>query len=367
MASPKLRINYTRSGVSYRYDSTGGVGTYISETSPDTSYGDSTECLLRTYYFNTQISSLLKFDYSEHIPSDSTFSDATLYLDIVNRDPFVYDNFYALWLTVPFTSLATFNTTDGTTAWPDPRYDSGTIGETTEPYTPGVMEIPLAVLDLSNQQHFNDIFKRDRTDYGFYLQCNDSSGTDIVSFYSFKNLYTLKYTAGQDGTILGDLTQTVLTDGSGTPVTAVPADSDYRFVSWSDNTTIGSVRTDTNVQADVDATAIFAMHKHLFSMLKLNPVPYGVLGSYIDYTSTVVVSDATVSPVFRSMDQFALDVKPNRHYDAMYKLLPWDIGPDTFDVDPDYIKDVYAETGDEDWTDQYSETTDTIKDKYTKG
>ncbi len=67
--------------------------------------------------------------------------------------------------------------------------------------------------------------------------------------------YTLTYIAGEHGSISGDAIQTVAAGGDGSPVTAV-ADSGYRFVKWSDDST-DNPRTDTNVTANITVTAIF--------------------------------------------------------------------------------------------------------------
>lgn len=67
--------------------------------------------------------------------------------------------------------------------------------------------------------------------------------------------YTLTYTAGTNGTILGTSPQTVNQGASGTAVTAVP-NVGYHFVSWSDGN-LTAVRTDSNVMADITVTATF--------------------------------------------------------------------------------------------------------------
>ncbi len=72
------------------------------------------------------------------------------------------------------------------------------------------------------------------------------------------NTFTLSYAAGAGGTLTGETTQTVNYGGDGTAVTAVP-DTGYHFVDWSDGST-ANPRTDTNVTADVDVTANFAIN-----------------------------------------------------------------------------------------------------------
>jgi len=74
------------------------------------------------------------------------------------------------------------------------------------------------------------------------------------------NTYTLNYTAGANGSLIGETTQTVNYDTNGTPVTAVAANG-YHFVQWSDGVT-ENPRTDVNVIADVDVTAEFAINTY---------------------------------------------------------------------------------------------------------
>jgi len=67
---------------------------------------------------------------------------------------------------------------------------------------------------------------------------------------------TLIYTAGPGGSISGTTPQTVVSGADGSQVTAVP-NTGYRFVRWSDDVMTAS-RTDTNVTADINVTAVFA-------------------------------------------------------------------------------------------------------------
>jgi len=104
----------------------------------------------------------------------------------------------------------------------------------------------------------------------------DSVSVGAVSSYTFTNVtvahtiaatfainpitistYTVTYTAGANGTISGTSPQTVNQGASGTVVTAVP-NRGYHFVSWSDGVATAA-RTDTNVTANINATASFAV------------------------------------------------------------------------------------------------------------
>jgi uncharacterized repeat protein (TIGR02543 family) len=72
--------------------------------------------------------------------------------------------------------------------------------------------------------------------------------------------FTLDYAAGADGSMSGDTSQVVDYGQDGTAVTAVP-DTGYHFVDWSDGST-ANPRTDTNVTADVNVTATFAINTY---------------------------------------------------------------------------------------------------------
>jgi hypothetical protein len=71
------------------------------------------------------------------------------------------------------------------------------------------------------------------------------------------NTYALAYTAGANGSISGASPQTVNYGASGSAVTAVP-NTGYHFVQWSDGNG-NATRTDTNVTANINATASFAV------------------------------------------------------------------------------------------------------------
>ncbi|MCG8904831.1 gliding motility-associated C-terminal domain-containing protein, partial [Tenacibaculum finnmarkense] len=66
--------------------------------------------------------------------------------------------------------------------------------------------------------------------------------------------YTVKYTAGNNGTITGDLAQTI-EEGKATSEVKAIADAGYKFVKWSDNNT-SETRTDI-ADADKEFTAEF--------------------------------------------------------------------------------------------------------------
>jgi hypothetical protein len=99
----------------------------------------------------------------------------------------------------------------------------------------------------------------------------DGSSVGAVTSYTFPpvnanhtitatfaiDTFRLTYTVLANGTISGETSQTVDYNGSGSPVTAKP-NTGYHFVSWSDGNT-ANPRTDTNVTANVNVTATFAI------------------------------------------------------------------------------------------------------------
>ena len=96
--------------------------------------------------------------------------------------------------------------------------------------------------------------------------------------------YTLTYTAGANGTLSGETTQTVEYEADGTAVTAI-ADTGYRFVSWSDGST-DNPRTDYDITSDINVTANFAfLYTVSFNSQGGSAVPdqLVVSGGMVDY------------------------------------------------------------------------------------
>jgi hypothetical protein len=79
--------------------------------------------------------------------------------------------------------------------------------------------------------------------------------SNIIVDSEMINQYTLTYTPGLGGTILGDSPQFVLEGEDGTEVSAV-ADLGFVFVQWSDGALV-SPRSDLNVMADITVEAEF--------------------------------------------------------------------------------------------------------------
>jgi hypothetical protein len=76
--------------------------------------------------------------------------------------------------------------------------------------------------------------------------------------------WTLTYTAGSGGTIVGSTPQIVANHADGTEVIAT-ANNGYRFTSWSDGVTTPA-RTDLDVQGDITVTASFALSPAFFNV-----------------------------------------------------------------------------------------------------
>ena len=70
----------------------------------------------------------------------------------------------------------------------------------------------------------------------------------------------MNYAAGANGSIAGNTAQTIDHGANATSVTAVPI-TGYHFVSWSDGI-LTAERTDTNIQANLNVTATFAINQY---------------------------------------------------------------------------------------------------------
>lgn len=75
------------------------------------------------------------------------------------------------------------------------------------------------------------------------------------------NEYTLKYAAGEGGSVTGETEQVVKEGEDGSTVTAV-ADFGYKFVKWSDGVTTAE-RTDREVSEDITVTAEFIIEHQI--------------------------------------------------------------------------------------------------------
>jgi uncharacterized protein (TIGR02145 family) len=86
---------------------------------------------------------------------------------------------------------------------------------------------------------------------------NVTNDISVVANFSALATYTLTYNAGTGGTIIGDVSQTVVEGGDGTKVEAV-ANSGYKFVDWTGTyTSTTNPREDINVTNNITLTANF--------------------------------------------------------------------------------------------------------------
>ena len=100
----------------------------------------------------------------------------------------------------------------------------------------------------------------------------------------YLNSYTLVYTAGANGSLTGNTTQTVDYEWDGTAVTAVP-DPGYQFVDWSDGST-ENPRTDYFITDNINVTANFGfLYTVTFDSQGGSEVPdqLVVSGGMVDY------------------------------------------------------------------------------------
>ena len=97
--------------------------------------------------------------------------------------------------------------------------------------------------------------------------------TEITANFVIKK-YSLVYTAGPNGSLIGGDTVMTVNHGSNGGLVLALADDGYEFVNWSDGVT-SNPRTDKNVSAALAVTAVFDTLRHTVSYY-VNP-KYGVL------------------------------------------------------------------------------------------
>ena len=143
--------------------------------------------------------------------------------------------------------------------------------------------------------------------------------------------FTLTYTAGPGGSIVGTNPQTVESGADGTLVTATP-NTGYHFVSWSDSYPTAA-RTDLNVTANVNATATFALDTFTLtytagpggSIVGPNPqtVDYGTDGALVTATPNIGYHFVSWSDAYPTAARTDLNVTANLNVIATF-------APDTF-------------------------------------
>ncbi|OGV58262.1 MAG: hypothetical protein A2X45_12780, partial [Lentisphaerae bacterium GWF2_50_93] len=135
------------------------------------------------------------------------------------------------------------------TAGPD-----GSIGGTSPQTVNHAESGTLVTATPSANYHFvkwsDDVMTAARTD------ANVMADIAVTATFAI-DTFTLTYTAGPDGSIVGTSPQTVNHAASGSLVTATPS-TNHHFVKWSDDV-MTAARTDANVVADIAVTATFAI------------------------------------------------------------------------------------------------------------
>ncbi len=100
--------------------------------------------------------------------------------------------------------------------------------------------------------------------YHFQIIADDSSGdsatTTDFTFQTALSPYTLAYSAGANGSILGNSNQSVAPGADGAAVTAEPI-AGYHFTLWSDSST-ANPRKDLNVAGNISVSAGFAINTY---------------------------------------------------------------------------------------------------------
>jgi hypothetical protein len=124
----------------------------------------------------------------------------------------------------------------------------------------GVLATMVFTLKQQTAQHYSDITLTSTLTSSLPASgLLDTSGQNIshnvTSGRVTLEMYTLTYAAAENGTIVGDASQTVVHGSDGSPVEALAAEN-YQFAAWSDGST-ENPRTDLNVTEDISVTASF--------------------------------------------------------------------------------------------------------------
>jgi uncharacterized repeat protein (TIGR02543 family) len=112
------------------------------------------------------------------------------------------------------------------------------------------------------------------------------------------NTYTLTYTPGTHGTLIGDTNQTVSYGSDGTAVTAVSF-AGYHFQRWDDGSLLAT-RTDVNVTADMAVTALFAIDTYTLEYTAgANGTISGITPQTVSFGADGAAVTAVPDPGFR--------------------------------------------------------------------
>ena len=143
--------------------------------------------------------------------------------------------------------------------------------------------------------------------------------------------YTLTYTHGEGGRIIGETTQSVPHGKSGTEVEAVPAEG-YTFVKWSDDVTTAK-RTDTNVKEDRSATAEFEIITYTLTYAAseggsingeaTQSVQYGQDGTEVEAVAAEGYRFLRWSDGLTTAKRTATNVKDNLDVTAVFQIITY--------------------------------------------
>jgi len=130
----------------------------------------------------------------------------------------------------------------------------------------------------------------------------------LQGFYT--SPFTLTYTAGANGAVVGNLLQVVDAGKDGSPITAV-SNVNYRFLSWSDGV-LTATRTDTSISGNITVTANFVVLVYSVN-IPLERGPHDVYVQASDSAGTVttdpIIYVAAYELTAYGIDLFSGDAK----------------------------------------------------------
>jgi Divergent InlB B-repeat domain/Kelch motif/Galactose oxidase, central domain len=162
---------------------------------------------------------------------------------------------------------------------------SGTPSQTVDYGASGTTVTAVPDTGYQFAQWSDGLLTRSRTD------TNVTANISVTATFAI-NAYTLTYTAGSNGTIIGTSSQTVNYGANGTAVAAAP-NTGYHFEQWSDGST-ANPRTDSNVSANISVTASFAINTYT---LTYTPGAHGSITGTTSQTVNYGASGTTVTAV----------------------------------------------------------------------
>lgn len=92
---------------------------------------------------------------------------------------------------------------------------------------------------------------------------NVNKNITVTAYFELIPIYTIKYYASQNGSVIGETEQRVKEGESTDSVTAVP-DEGYRFAGWSDGVK-DATRQDSNVVSNVNVSATFELIEYTYT------------------------------------------------------------------------------------------------------